>query len=614
MTDQDPTQRYEPPTFEPPAAPPGSPAASGLASAPTGLPADADPVATTPVSAATSSRGASRLRWLAVAVLVLVVGGVAAAATALLTADSGDPDVLQWTPADSLAYGELRLDLPGTQQAELAKVMSAFPGFDDQAAFPTKVNEVMDQLVGRVSDGTQSWSDIDPWFGRQLAASVGPLPATRDPSEARGLVLVSVTDAAKAEAWAAGIVADKGAATTTEVYGGTTITVVTLAASSGDAGHGMKQAAYAVVGPVLAVGDLASVKAAIDTEGTKGLNTVTRFQDAESSVSGDRLAFSYVDVQGVADGVVALAGPAASAMPRLPEALENLAVPWAVSAVRAEDGAFVVETRTPHVQAMGPAKASSTTLASVLPPTTILLAEGHDLGEALTRARETANTEPEIAEGLKQLDQGLSVVGGWDAVVGWMGEGGVAITRDGDTVGGGLVITPTDPEAASQLVTKIRGLLGLAGGQAGITVTEEPYGDTTISVVHLGNLGGMTGLGNDLPSDATISFAATDQVVVLGYGTDFTKAVLDARNGASLAQTERFSSALAQAGTAHSALGWVDVIGLRGLVETHLPAEDKARYEADAKPYLEAFDSVIAIYAPGDDLDRGTVIIRVTGD
>ncbi|HET7829043.1 MAG TPA: DUF3352 domain-containing protein [Candidatus Limnocylindrales bacterium] len=613
MADQDPTQRYEPPTFAPPAAPDAPPTAA--APSPTGLPADADPVSTTPVTAGASRGGAGKLRWLAVAVLVLVVGGIAAAATALLTGDSGDPDVLAWTPADSLAYGELRLDLPGTQQAELAKVMSAFPGFDDQAAFPTKVNEVMDQLVGRASDGKQSWSDIDPWFGRQLAVSVGPLPETRDASRARGLVLASVTDGAKAQAWAASVVADTGAGTATESYGGTTITVVTPAASADDGGdHGMKEAAYAVVGPVLAVGDLASVKAAIDTGGTKGLNTVAQFQTAESSVSGDRLAFSYVDVQGFADGVVALAGPAASAMPQLGDALENLAIPWAVSAVRAQDGSFVIETRSPHVEAMGPAKTSTTTLASVVPPTTIMLAEGHDLGEALTRARDTATKEPEIAEGLKQLDQGLSVVGGWDAVVGWMGEGGIAITRDGDTVGGGVVITPTDPEAASQLLTKIRGLLGLAGGQAGITVTEEAYADTTITVVHLGNLGGMTGFGQDLPADATISYAATDQVVVLGYGTDFTKGVLDARSGASLAQTERFSAALAQAGAGHSALAWVDVVGLRGLVESHLSAEDRTRYEADARPYLEAFDSVIATYAPGDDLDRGTVIIRVTGD
>jgi len=101
---------------------------------------------------------------------------------------------------------------------------------------------------------------------------------------------------------------------------------------------------------------------------------------------------------------------------------------------------------------------------------------------------------------------------------------------------------------------------------------------------------------------------------VLGVGTDFTKAVLDARTGASLAQSERFAEALAQAGTSHSALFWIDAIGLRGLAETHLSAEDKAEYDSDIKPYLEALDTVIGTFTPGPDLARGTVISRVSDD
>jgi hypothetical protein len=619
MTDQDPTQRYEPP----PATPATQPPAGAPSFAPPAAPgavdtheATGDAVTTSPVAATTASRGGSRLRWLGVGALVLVVAGVAAAATMLLTGDSGDPDVLAWAPADSLVYTELRLDLPGTQQAELAEVMSAFPGFDDQAAFPTKLNEVLDRLVSSATDGKQSFTqDIDPWFGRQLSASVGPLPASvGDAASVRGLVLASVTDAAKAKAWADSIVAggDTPTTTSTEPYNGADVTVVTPTASGATKPMAPKEVAYAVVGPVLAVGDVASVKAAIDTGGTKGLNTVKQFQDAETTVSGDRLALSYVDAEGLVDGARALAGPAASLMPSLPAAADDLT--WAVSAVRVQDGAFIVETRNPHLEALGRADPSATTLASVLPPTTVLLAEGHDLGETLTMVKDAAGTEPEVAEGLTQLDQALQVVGGWEAVTGWMGEGGIAVTRDGDSVGGGIVITPTDAAAAEQLFTKLRGLLALAGGQAGVTVTDEEYAGTTVTTIHLGNLQGVEAFAAPLPADLSISFAATDEVVVLGVGSDFTKAVLDARGGDSLAQTERFSEALAQAGTSHSALFWVDVIGVRGLAEAQLSAEDKAAYEADAKPYLEAFDSVIGTFTPGTDLDRGTVIIRVSGD
>ena len=217
-------------------------------------------------------------------------------------------------------------------------------------------------------------------------------------------------------------------------------------------------------------------------------------------------------------------------MPNLPAAADQLT--WAVGAIRVQDGAFIIETRNPHLEALGRADPSTTTLASVLPPTTVLLAEGHDLGDTLTMVRDTAATEPEVAEGLTQLDQALQIVGGWEAITGWMGEGGIAVTRDGEQVGGGIVITPTDAAAAEQLFTKLRGLLALAGGQAGITVTDEQYGGTTVTTIHLGNLEGVDAFAAPLPDDLSVSFAATDEVVVLGVGTDFTKAVLDARTGA----------------------------------------------------------------------------------
>ena len=47
------------------------------------------------------------------------------------------PDLL---PATAVAYGELRLDLPGDQHDQLAAFMAHFPGFDDPASFDTKLD------------------------------------------------------------------------------------------------------------------------------------------------------------------------------------------------------------------------------------------------------------------------------------------------------------------------------------------------------------------------------------------------------------------------------------------------------------------------------------------
>ncbi len=119
--------------------------------------------------------------------------------------------------------------------------------------------------------------------------------------------------------------------------------------------------------------------------------------------------------------------------------------------------------------------------------------------------------------------------------------------------------------------------------------------------------------GVPLPADLGISYAVTDDVVVLGYGTDFVKGVLDARTGASLAETDRFKDALGRVDKVNGSLVWVDIDGVRTLVEPLIPADSKAKYESDIKPYLEPFEVYIATSVPGDDIDTGKAVITVAG-
>jgi hypothetical protein len=608
MTDQEPTQVYQPPTIEP-----------SVVQSTAAEPPPPAPVATTPLESASKGArpGRSKLKWLVAGIVVLLVAGTAAGATLLLTSDSGDPAVLAYAPADSVAYAELRLDLPGSQSAELAEIMKSFPGFEDQAAFPVKLSEALDLLVGQATDGQQGYkTDIEPWFGGQIGASMGPLPAKADPTAARGVVLLSVKDAAKATAWAEGVVAKSGASTSSETYNGVAITIAEPAAGAATDAKGMK-AAYAVVGPVLAIGDPASVKAVIDTGGKTGLNTNAQFQEAEASVTGDRLGFAYVDLATLAKSATDLAGTVTDIMPSLPISLEGLTPPWVAGAVSAEDGAFVMESRSPHVASNGPVNNTESKLPGVVPPTTVFLAEGHDVGKAITSFKDQLADVPELKDPIAQLDDALALLGGPEAIVGWIGEAGVAVTLDGTEIAGGVVIAPTDAAAADKLLNQLEALIQLGGAQFNLAVTEEDYKGTTITVIDLSGLGGLVGQMSEgavaAPTDLKLAYAVTNEVVVLGIGTDFVKGVLDASAGESLADTERFSTALTQAGKEHASLFWLDVAATRDFVEGMVPAADRSDYDANLKPYLEAFDTVIGTTIPGDEIDSGTVIIRVTG-
>jgi hypothetical protein len=621
MTDQDPTSPYDAPKAAGSPTPSAPAAGEATAPVPPAPPApvafapaeEAQPVASAPVARSTSGRSRGGARWLVVGLLAVVVAAVAAGATFLLTGSSGASDVLAWTPADSVVYGEARLDLPGDQAAEVATLMQAFPGFDDQAAFPVKLSEALDELVGKASNGEYSWkTDIEPWFGGQVGGSIGSLPKLRDAGSARAALLLSVKDATKASAWAQSFVTKHGGTTSTEDYNGSTITVVTPPADVADKMDGLR-GGYVLVGPVLALGDVDSLKAVIDTKGTTGLPSNDQFAAASGAIAGDHLAFSYVDIKTVAASLSSMVPDGSPAA--ISEAALGALPAWTVQTVRADKSALVMDAAIPHSDLSGTGTASK--LPGLVPSGTLVLAEGHDFGAALKRLRDQLATEAATKDAVKQLDDAFTILGGFDAVTGWAGETGIALTKGTDTITGGVVAVPTDKAAADRLFNMLKGFIQLGGGQAGLSVSDEDYNGTTITVVDLSGLKGLAGElpdGVTLPADLKISYAVTDAVVVLGYGTDFTKAVLDAAaGGPSLANDARFADALTRVGPTRTGLVWVDIAGVRDVVEPLLSGADKTTYEADLKPYLEALDYLVETTEPGQPYDRGRVVLHVAG-
>ena len=398
------------------------------------------------------------MKWLIAAVVTLLIVGTAAGATLMLTASAGNADVLAWTPADSIVYAEARLDLPGDQRAELAKTMKAFPGFDDQAAFPVKLNEALDMLVGKASDGKMSYqADIAPWFGGQVGVSIGPIPASADASAARGLVLVGVTDATKAGAWASKVLTDAGATTSTEPYNGVTINVITPPA--GKTAMAGAQVAWATFGPVMALGDTTSVKAAIDTKGTAGLPTVDAVPD-RGGVGPRRSPRLRLRRRGQPCSRARRPWPG-SPLPRSRACRRS----WTTcrprgwrppSAPRTARSSSIRRplTRRRWVRRRWPSRSCRRSF----PRPRSRSSRATTWAATLQRAKALLAKEPALADGVKQVDDTLALLGGFGAIVDWMDEVGIAVTVDGDKVAGGIVATPLDPAAPDRLFSQLRGL------------------------------------------------------------------------------------------------------------------------------------------------------------
>ena len=185
--------------------------------------------------------------------------------------------------------------------------------------------------------------------------------------------------------------------------------------------------------------------------------------------------------------------------------------------------------------------------------------------------------------------------------------GGRRRHEDGSGVTGGLVVTPTDAAAAEKLFNQLKAFVQL-GGAAGRA--QRQGRDLQRRDDH-----------DDRPrrprrharrADRWHDPARRPHDLVRRHGQG-RRARLRHRlhqgrhrhgGGRTLARVHATASRRRspQAGASNSSLVWLDITGVRGLVEAMVP--DLGGYGANVKPYLEAFDTVIGTIVPGDEHRR----------
>jgi hypothetical protein len=348
-------------------------------------------------------------------------------------------------------------------------------------------------------------------------------------------------------------------------------------------------------------------------------------------VTGDSLGFMFVDLKAIADATAKLGASikgAGGSVPSLPTTVTNLLPGWAAARIRVEGDALRLDGVVEHKDGMpGPDENRTNAVAGYAPPSTIALVAGNDYGATLKETADLYEKDPALKDAYAQVEQIAGMLGGIDAIVGWMGDTGVVIDKHGDTVEGGIVSIPADAAGAKQLLTSLRSLVQLGGTNSGVTITDETYNGQTITVVDLGDLRNLVAMagalgGPNLPSTPSnvpaehlkIAYVANDQVVAIGSSADYIKAVLDAGAGASLADDARFQDLLKRVDTKHTGVSFVDVTAVRGLIEGSMadaPAAKKAEYEQSIKPFLTPFDALIATGATGGDTDQTHSVITV---
>ncbi|HEX6127544.1 MAG TPA: DUF3352 domain-containing protein, partial [Candidatus Limnocylindria bacterium] len=136
----------------------------------------------------------------AVAVLAaavgLVLGSVLVTSGAAPLARAAD-----YVPADAVMYFEARLDLPGTQRANLRGLLERFPAADVDAILGDALADTLDEALASGDAPFDYSNDVAPWFDGTMAVAFLDYPLNMDPGQPQlpsTLGLFGVRDAAAA--------------------------------------------------------------------------------------------------------------------------------------------------------------------------------------------------------------------------------------------------------------------------------------------------------------------------------------------------------------------------------------------------------------------------------
>jgi Protein of unknown function (DUF3352) len=610
-----------PPLVQPPA--PWQPA--GMSGQPAGL-QPAAPAWAPGIPPTQPHRGGGRGRWI-VALLVTVIVAIAAIGIAVFAVGGQNSVAIGPTflPASAPLYGEIRLDLPGDQRDNLIKLVSHFPGFADQAAFDTKIDQTFDTWLGNASgDRVDYTTDIKPWFSGQVglgllqmpSASAAGTPRTASlvgtglgssASDAHTVVGFGVKDRGRLDTELLAIKALASGVTFQDAaYGDDTITTV----QSG----GAVMAAYAETDTLLLVATGPDdLKASLDVlrGKTASLASDPGFSAAMKDLPADRLGAVYAG--GAAFAALTTAGslmPDPSALPGLadcgPTSMPDLSSTTLAAAIVAQGDHLALETRVGAATETAAPQAPD--VADHVPPAALVYFQARDVGAALHSAIACMKSALADAMPAGTLDQVESALGAkLEDYLSFVGDVAVGAWSDGSKLQVGLVASVSDEALATQRIAQLVGIIRLAAGAGGLPVTVSDaqangVDVTTISVAPPPDFGSV-GI------DTSVSISVAGGHMYLGTG-DFAATAPAIRTAASLGSDQRYTSALSAAGPSNGSVLYADIDAIRQLAES-TAFTPNADYTTNIEPYLAPFDRLIATGNAGAGSAGGQILLFV---
>ena len=481
-------------------------------------------------------------------VTLLGLTGVAVVAAYLLLFAAGTDRAARLAPADTAVYVNVYLQPSAGQQMNLSELIGRFPGFADDATLDDKIDQIVQNLL--TGAGIDYRSEVRPWLGNQLALAARPGEA--DVADAEPLLIAEVKDLEAARSSVGDLVTGDGAPLRTEPYRDVEVKIST------DSAHAFV-AGMLVIGP-----DAAAVHRVIDvSHGAESLAAREDFRRTMDGMPADHLAAVFVDLAAIARAADA------------EQQLDAVATAGAVL-VAEQDGLRLSGsapfTTTDPASSPRPRPAighEPSTLPQWMPDDTIAEVVVFGLRQALEDAEVAAAGVPQGEELIGALDAlraiaafALGIDLDADVLPLLDREVGMAFAGfEGDLPSGQLVLRPEDPAVAASALDTIAERLSSIGAETGT----ETVGGVAITVLAL-------------PEVGEVAYAAVEDVIVIGLGTDDVVAALEAHDsGTSLALSDAYRRTFEIAGARAGTEAWVNVAALIDAVGAPAELDDDVR-------------------------------------
>ena len=514
-----------------------------------------------------------------------------------------------YVPADAPIYVELRLQPSAGQDAALRELLGRFPAIDgvdlDRPLYEQLVEMIDEQLAAEAEVGVSWADDVAPWFDGRVAFGVTDLPLEAfavpldplaEPPMPGMVAVIGVSDAAAARSSIERILAEQPdiESTATEHLG------VTIHALVGDDG------AYAVTEDALLFApSAADITAALDTAADPDARLADDATVASmaAGLPDDWLAFATFDFTEIMAASFAQSGGGAAA-DAFSSLLENQPMRGAMAMTASGDrfafdgvseaptGAFAVEN-------------ADRGLAGEVPSDALYFADANNLGPALAALTESikaaAEEDPAMAEQIATAESALGA--DLEEMVSWIGDGALVAGWDGSEPYAGLVLVPTDVDAAERRIGQLVTFAGLAtmDPASGISVDETEVAGETVTTIRWQdpNAAGMEGM--PVPTGISLQVTVTDDRAIIGLGEAFVGRVLELGEADSLAAQPRYADAVAELGpTSNAGVAWMDLAGTRTAIETALAPmlemmDPDGAYESVVQPWLVPLDRMVSV-------------------